>query len=77
MYLLQQNELNQEQTMDINQHKLRESIRRLTANIESHHTNPNKQIQVAIWRAARDTKRIQLRKINETITSTSNSATNS
>ena len=59
-----------------NQHRLRESIRRLTAKIESHHANPNKQIQVAIWRAARDIKRIQLRKVNEITTASSNSAIN-
>ena len=44
------------------QHKLREDIRRLTANIECHFRNPDKEIHVVVWRAVRDIRRIQLRK---------------
>ena len=44
------------------QHKLREDIRRLTANIEANFRNPDKYINVAVWRAVRDIRRIQLRK---------------
>ena len=44
------------------QYKLREDIRRLTANIECNFNNPDKQIYVAVWRAVRDIRRIQLRK---------------
>ena len=44
------------------QHKLREDIRRLTANIECNFSNPDKQVHVAVWRAVRDIRRIQLRK---------------
>ena len=44
------------------QHKLREDTRCLTANIESNFSNPDKQIHVAVWRAVRDIRRIQLRK---------------
>ena len=44
------------------QHKLREDIRRLTANIECNFNNPDKQIHVAVWRAVRDIRRVQLRK---------------
>ena len=44
------------------QHKLREDIRRLTANIERNFSNPDKQVHVAVWRAVRDIRRIQLRK---------------
>ena len=43
-------------------HKLREDIQILTANIESNFHNPDKQIHVAVWRAVRDIRRIQLRK---------------
>lgn len=44
------------------QHKLREDIRRLTANIEGNFSNPDKEIHVAVWRAVRDIRRKQLRK---------------
>ena len=44
------------------QHKLREDIRRLTANIECNFSNLDKQTHVAVWRAVRDIRRIQLRK---------------
>ena len=44
------------------QHKLREDIRRLTANIECNFSNRDKQIHVAVWRAVRDIRRVQLRK---------------
>ena len=44
------------------QHKLREDIRRLTANIECNFSNSDKQVHVAVWRAVRDIRRIQLRK---------------
>lgn len=44
------------------QHKLREDIRRLTANIERNFSNPDKHIHVAVWRAVRDIRRIQFRK---------------
>lgn len=45
------------------QHKLREDIRRLTANIGCHFRNPDKQIHVAVWRAVRDIRRRQFRKL--------------
>ena len=45
------------------QHKLREDIRRLTANIERNFRNPDKQIHVAVWRAVRDILREQFRKL--------------
>ena len=44
------------------QHKLQEDIRRLTANIESNFSNSDKQVHVAVWRAVRDIRRVQLRK---------------
>lgn len=44
------------------QHKLREDIRRLTANIERNFSNPDKQIHVAVWRVVRDIRRLQFRK---------------
>jgi hypothetical protein len=45
------------------QHKLREDIRRLTANIESNYRNPDKYIHIAVWRAVRDIRRKQFRKL--------------
>ena len=45
------------------QHKLREDIRRLTANIEYHFRNPDKEIHVAVWRVVRDIRRKQFRKL--------------
>ena len=45
------------------QHKLREDIRRLTANIECHFRNPDKEIHVVVWRAVRDVRRKQFRKL--------------
>ena len=45
------------------QHKLIEDIRRLTANIECNFNNPDKQIHVAVWRAVRDIRRVQLRRL--------------
>ena len=45
------------------QHKLREDIRRLTVNIECHFKNPYKEIHVAVWRAVRDIRRRQFRKL--------------
>ena len=45
------------------QHKLREDIRRLTANIEQHFSNPDQQVNIAVWRAVRDIHRKQFRKL--------------
>ena len=45
------------------QHKLREDIRRLTASIECNFSNPDKQIHVAVWRAVRDIRRKQFRRL--------------
>ena len=45
------------------QHQLREDIRRLTANIEQNFSNPDQQINIAVWRAVRDIRRKQFRKL--------------
>lgn len=45
------------------QHKLREDIRRLTSYIESNFNKPDMQIHVAVWKAARDIRRKQFRKL--------------
>ena len=44
-------------------HKLREDIRILTVNIESNFRNLDKQIHVVVWRAVRDVRRKQFRKL--------------
>ena len=44
-------------------HKLRSDIQILTARIESNFKNPDMYIHVAVWRAVRDVRRKQFRKL--------------
>lgn len=52
----------------MDQHTIREQIRKLTAKLESMHLNPNKHqsklfTKAAVWRASRDVFRRQLLQI--------------